>query len=187
MQTEPRRPEEPERDAFYRQYDAAIELLPREVRRLVNLTTTGVQNGVMTFCGVECQELASVDLRTKEVHVGKQTDRKSVQPRKPTQAASQPGVSKAYVMATMKALAEGMAEEHVKLLTRVASLEKALMEASESGFRYRGFYRDGMNAKRGEAFTHDGSLWRACRDTDDKPCSESADWQLAVRKGRDAR
>lgn len=74
-----------------------------------------------------------------------------------------------------------------ELAERLERLETNLQEVSDDGFRYRGYWRDGMKAKRGEAFTHDGSVWWAVRNTEDKPCNESPDWQVAVRKGRDGR
>lgn len=70
---------------------------------------------------------------------------------------------------------------------RLDRLEAAMAEMDEYGFRYRGYWRDGVNAKRGDAYTHDGSLWYANRSTDDRPCNESADWAVVARKGRDAR
>lgn len=74
-----------------------------------------------------------------------------------------------------------------EIADRLEQLESAVTDAVDHGLRYRGFYRDGLTAKRGDAFTNDGSLWRAVRDTADKPISESVDWQLVCRKGRDAR
>lgn len=51
-----------------------------------------------------------------------------------------------------------------------------------------GFWREGMKCFALQAITHDGALWIAKRDTAAKPSLEnSADWQLAARKGRDGR
>lgn len=74
-----------------------------------------------------------------------------------------------------------------EMAERVDRLEATLTEIADNGFRYRGYWRSGMRAKRGDAFTHDGSLWWACRDADDPPSKESPNWNIAVRKGRDGK
>lgn len=52
----------------------------------------------------------------------------------------------------------------------------------------KGYWRDGLSAKNGDAYTHDGSLWIALRETSTKPSTGSnSDWRLAVRKGRDGK
>lgn len=53
------------------------------------------------------------------------------------------------------------------------------------GIRYIGYWREGAEAKGGDATTHDGTLWVAIRDTKAKPCRESSDWNIGARKGRD--
>lgn len=97
------------------------------------------------------------------------------------------------------ALAKALRSEHVtksldveaydamgELAERLERMETALSEVADNSFRYRGYWRHGMTAKRGDAFTEGGSLWWAVRSTSEKPCNESTDWQMAVRKGRDA-
>lgn len=49
----------------------------------------------------------------------------------------------------------------------------------------RGYWREGSEAKTGDAMTHDGTLWIALRDTKAKPARESDDWRIGARKGRD--
>lgn len=49
----------------------------------------------------------------------------------------------------------------------------------------RGYWREGTEAKTGDAMTHDGTLWIALRDTKAKPARESEDWRIGARKGRD--
>lgn len=49
----------------------------------------------------------------------------------------------------------------------------------------RGYWREGTEAKAGDAMTHDGTLWIALRDTKAKPARESGDWRIGARKGRD--
>lgn len=55
------------------------------------------------------------------------------------------------------------------------------------GIRPGGFWSDGKKSLAGEAVTHDGALWIAKRDTLAKPSRDSADWQIAARKGRDGK
>lgn len=50
----------------------------------------------------------------------------------------------------------------------------------------KGYWREGTVAKKGDAWTHDGSLWIARRDTNTRPSTQAKDdWRLGVRKGRD--
>lgn len=53
------------------------------------------------------------------------------------------------------------------------------------GIRYGGYWRGEGKAKANEAWTLDGSLWIAKRDTSVKPAWDSPDWMLAARKGKD--
>lgn len=53
------------------------------------------------------------------------------------------------------------------------------------GIRPAGYWREGTKAKAGEAWTHDGSLWIATKDTSTKPEATVSDWVIAARKGRD--
>lgn len=76
--------------------------------------------------------------------------------------------------------------EMAEMSERLEQMEARLADSEEHGFRYRGYWRDGVSAKRGDAYTHNGSVWWAARNTTEKPCNESFDWQVAVRKGRDA-
>jgi|SRR5690625_1086508 len=48
-----------------------------------------------------------------------------------------------------------------------------------------GYWRNGNEARAGQAWTHDGSLWVATKDTKSAPSTQSDDWVLAARKGRD--
>lgn len=53
------------------------------------------------------------------------------------------------------------------------------------GIQGKGYWREGVKAAAGEAWTHDGSLWYAKTTTTAKPDTQSPDWFLAARKGRD--
>lgn len=51
---------------------------------------------------------------------------------------------------------------------------------------YQGVFRDGTNYTCAQAVTWDGSMWVATRDTTSKPGTDDS-WQLAVKRGRDAK
>lgn len=56
---------------------------------------------------------------------------------------------------------------------------------SAGGIRPGGYWKERTAAKSGEAWTHEGTLWIAMRDTSDKPSLQSKDWVIGARKGRD--
>lgn len=74
-----------------------------------------------------------------------------------------------------------------EIAERIEQIESKVQEVSDNGFRYRGYWKQGKFANRGDSFTWDGSMWWAIRDTSEAPSRESHAWQIAVRKGRDAR
>lgn len=53
------------------------------------------------------------------------------------------------------------------------------------GIRPAGYWKERTLAKSGEAWTHEGTLWIALRDTSDRPNLDSKDWVIGARKGRD--
>lgn len=53
------------------------------------------------------------------------------------------------------------------------------------GIHGKGYWREGVKVAAGDAWVHDGSLWIAKRSTPGKPSSQSDDWFLAARRGRD--
>jgi hypothetical protein len=75
-------------------------------------------------------------------------------------------------------------------LDRIAELERRLVEIETKGVSYTGTFQRAIEYRRGALVTHDGSLWVALADMR-APCPEpgggAPEWQLAVRKGRDAR
>ncbi len=73
------------------------------------------------------------------------------------------------------------------LVDRLGRIETALADMAESGIRYRGYWEGGKKAERGDAFTHNGSLWWAVRNTAETPSNTSPHWMVAVRKGKDAK
>jgi len=72
-----------------------------------------------------------------------------------------------------------------RLLARVKAMQDRMVVVEQRGVRYRGVYQRSEDYKRGDLVTFDGSMWHATRDTADEP-GASRDWQLAVKKGRDA-
>jgi hypothetical protein len=74
------------------------------------------------------------------------------------------------------------------LIERIAALESRADTAEQRGLEYCGNYQRAMNYRRGSAITEDGCLWIATRDVNpgEKPGEHPA-WQLAAKKGRDAR
>lgn len=52
------------------------------------------------------------------------------------------------------------------------------------GISAGGYWSDGVKAKAGQAWTNDGSLWIAKRDTSSEPKHGSDDWFMAARQGR---
>ncbi len=74
-----------------------------------------------------------------------------------------------------------------EMAERIQRLEADMADVMASGFRYRGYWQQGKSAKRGDAYTHNGSIWWALRDTRETPDRDSNDWHVAVRKGKDAK
>jgi hypothetical protein len=71
---------------------------------------------------------------------------------------------------------------------KIAALEARIidMEKHIAAMTYKGVWRDGERYRKNNFVTHDGSVWICLRDIEGKP-GQSLEWQLAVRKGKDAR
>lgn len=83
-------------------------------------------------------------------------------------------------------LMELMALEGVRrCMFMLIEISDQLKEIESRGVRYRGIYQRSDEYKRGDLATFDGSMWCAIRDTSECP-AKSQDWQLAVKRGRDA-
>ncbi len=85
--------------------------------------------------------------------------------------------------------AEKIAMQAYAGMVRLFDVMRALLDrvehVEERGVRYRGVYQRSEDYKRGDLVTFEGSMWHATRDTIEEP-GASKDWQLAVKKGRDA-
>ena len=67
----------------------------------------------------------------------------------------------------------------------IERLELMQAELGERTVRFRGYWRDGMDAGRGDMFSDRGSTWIAVRSTRDRPESRSPDWCIAARGAKD--
>ncbi|MFA7523409.1 MAG: hypothetical protein WCY71_10850 [Halothiobacillaceae bacterium] len=76
------------------------------------------------------------------------------------------------------------AEDHEVVLKAVAAGRIQEVRYPAGGIQGKGYWRDGNKAKAGEAWTSDGSLWIARKDTSTKPSTSNDAWFLAARAGR---
>lgn len=80
---------------------------------------------------------------------------------------------------------EYLPESHeVAVKATVAGRTKTLQYPA-GGIRPAGYWREGTKALAGEAWVHDGSLWIATKANTGKPETQSENWIIAARKGRD--
>lgn len=186
---------------YYRVYDAAVAALPPELRQRAHVTRSLIDNdGTLTLYDEHGRKFAAVDEDGKVTPLSNET-KPSAQPKPRPQ---QPGASKAYVDAALKgvirAVADRIHELEASLTTksiggqgelgaiseRLDLIQAQVSDLVEHGIRYRGYWSHGAKAARGDSFTHDGSAWRANRETIDEPGRDSPDWSVFVRKGADA-
>lgn len=85
-----------------------------------------------------------------------------------------------------KALDVAAYDAMTELAERLDRMEAQMADIAEHKFSYRGYWARGMSAERGDAYTHNGSLWYAQRKTVADPSRECPDWAIAARKGTDA-
>jgi len=76
----------------------------------------------------------------------------------------------------LKSIGDGMND----LLARIESVE-------ECGVKYCGVYQRAVEYVRGNIVTEDGSAWNCVADKTKQAPGKGSDWQLRVKKGRDAR
>lgn len=176
---EPQRPGETEQEAYYRSFDAALTLLPQHLRSLTHVTRgEWLADGRLKLSDAGMRPLATVDLRSKRVQLPGESTPKP-------EGRTESGIADQVLAILVERLFEldgAVAEGITALAARIKSLEG---EAA-AGIRYRGYWRKGLMAKAGDAYSHAGSLWWAATETDETPAHESLDWKLLARKGRDA-
>ena len=80
---------------------------------------------------------------------------------------------------------EYIAETHEIAIKATAAGRSKELRHPAGGIRPAGYWREGTRAKAGEAWTHDGSLWIATKETSAKPENGCADWVIGARRGRD--
>lgn len=203
-----------ELELFYKSYDEAVSHLPSELRLKAHVTRCGVdKNGTATFHDergrlfAEVTEAGEVITPESKAEATKQKQDtfatkefvaallKSVTSKISTDLHGvcqlmlkhQQRLDQMDASAETKSFDAETVAELGDVADRLQRMEAALADLADNGIRFCGFWREGIKARRGDAVTHDGSCWRALRDTSDKPCNESPDWQLVARKGRDAR
>lgn len=77
------------------------------------------------------------------------------------------------------------ADAHEVVLKAMAAGKSHEIRYPAGGIHGKGYWRDGLEAKAGEAWVQGGSLWIAKRNTTESPSHSSESWFMAVRKGRD--
>ena len=80
---------------------------------------------------------------------------------------------------------EYIAETHEIAIKATAAGRSKELRYPAGGIRPAGYWREGTRAKAGEAWTHDGSLWIATKETSAKPENGCTDWVIGARRGRD--
>lgn len=90
-----------------------------------------------------------------------------------------------------KALASALgivvAETLAAVDAELSGLRNRLRDAERKGLRYSGTWQRALQYTQGDVVTHDGSAWVCLSpETKAKP-GDGADWQLFVKKGRDAK
>jgi hypothetical protein len=86
-------------------------------------------------------------------------------------------------------LEEGLADLCAMTLAafrRIERLERETAELKAAPLTYRGVWKMRTTYAAGTAITYGGSMWVATEPTDSKPGSDDS-WQLAVKRGRDAK
>lgn len=91
-------------------------------------------------------------------------------------------VGKSFENFTMKYLPDS---HEIAVSATVAGLTQHLRYPA-GGIRSKGYWRDGMKAKAGDAYSLGGNLWVARNDTTVRPDYKSEDWHMMVQRGRDA-
>jgi hypothetical protein len=97
------------------------------------------------------------------------------------------GKSQALAKALAVVVREELAARDARLLAheaRISVLEEQLRAGGAKSLLdcYKGVWRTGSTYVRGSLATHQGGLWFATKDTEDRP-GASSHWVLAVKSG----
>lgn len=80
---------------------------------------------------------------------------------------------------------EYLPESHEITVKAVCQGRTKELRYPAGGIHSKGYWREGVRAKAGEAWVQDGSLWIAVKDNASKPATNDEGWIIAARKGRD--
>ena len=70
---------------------------------------------------------------------------------------------------------------------RIDQLENRIKELEASQTKYEGIWEAGKAYRKGTLVTHSGSIFHANTDSPLKPGTPNSGWQLAVKRGKDAK
>jgi HK97 family phage prohead protease len=161
-------------------YQRAVATLPASTRKHVSEAHSIRTGRTWTMRDASGAEIATV--APTPAHPAKaapMSNQKYVTSREMEKFSEQLGKSLGGLIAdTIRPLAE-----------RIAALEqenKALRsQVVRGGIRYKGFWKPGIYLE-GDVTTEAGSAWICLRETREKPHHSATDWNLFVRKGKDA-
>lgn len=80
---------------------------------------------------------------------------------------------------------EYVSDTHEIVLKASAAGRTEEIRYPAGGIHGKGYWREGFKAKAGDAWTHEGSLWVAMKDTETKPGADQSAWFMAARHGKD--
>jgi hypothetical protein len=80
---------------------------------------------------------------------------------------------------------EYLPESHEVAIKASAAGRTKELRFPAGGIRPGGYWRDGTKALAAQTWVHDGSMFIALKDTNEKPSTESKDWIIGARRGRD--
>lgn len=80
---------------------------------------------------------------------------------------------------------EYLPDTHEISLKAVAAGRTQETKFPAGGIHAQGYWRDGVKVKAGHAWSYNGCLWVALKETASEPTPAAADWLLAARKGKD--
>lgn len=179
--------EEPERLPAYvpcadlqEDFKRALATLPASTRKQVSDLRSGRTGRVWTMRDANGAEIATVSPQAnKPTKAAPMSTQKYITSREMERFSEQLGKSLGGLIAdTMKPLVE-----------RIEALEqesKALRsQVVRGGIRYKGFWKPGIYLE-GDIVTEQGSAWVCLRETNERPHHTATDWNLFVRKGKDA-
>jgi hypothetical protein len=90
-------------------------------------------------------------------------------------------------IAVTKTLDTEAYEAMTEMAERVEQLEATLNQISDGAVRFRGYWRDGDVAQKGDAFSHNGSTYRANVETETEPGTAGGAWSTLARGAKSDR